>query len=248
MDKKLKVLIVDDDEMMRRGLYEYLTSKGIDVLEATNANDAIELAFEKRPDAAILDIVIPASKNVKRDFALSEGVRVAKIIKSKYPEIGIVLLSAYEDRGAEVWEMVQKGVRGLVYKLKGCVPSELEEAIYESIKNRVSIDAEVSTGLNSTASIILQALTIAEKKWVDRVYENLKELTPRELEIVKCFAASRTVKGVARDLILSPKTVQNYVDKIYSKVGLMDLNEDFEKIRKSTILTKAYLIYDLRTK
>lgn len=248
MMKKTIVLIADDDEMMRKGLLSYLTAKGIEVFEATNAEEALKVAFERDPDAAILDIVMPSSKGSKRDFGASEGIRVAKIIKSKRPEMGIVLLSAYEDRGSEVWAMVQGGIRGLVYKLKGCLPSELEEAIYESIKNRVSIDAEVSTGLNSTAAAFMQALTLVEQKWVDLVRGNLGNLTSRELEVAKCFSASRTVKGVARDLYLQPKTVQNYLNKIYLKVGLGSLDEEVENLKKSTILIKACTIHNLGAK
>lgn len=243
----IKVLIADDDAFMRRGLKEYLCTKDMIILEADNATEAEQLAMEHLPDVVVMDIVMPAGSDAKRNLGHSEGLEAAKRIKARNPQVGIVLLSAYADRRGEVGEMIKNGAGGVVYMLKGDMPTDLLVAIRAAAAGQVRIGSEMCGGLDDT---ILTSLTAEEHPWVKEAITRLAELTPQELKVVELLAASRTHEGVATALNIRKKTVQNHVNTIYDKLGLSPKEVNTEKpkslLRKSLLLAKAYTIAQLR--
>lgn len=244
--ERLKVLIVDDDALMRGGMRPFLAGLGMEVLEAGSGREGLELALAERPDVAVLDIVMPEEEGGIRDFERSVGLELARNLKAAFPSIGIVIFSAYEDRGAEVWDLVRSGVKGVVYLLKGALPDELAQAIRSAARGRVSIDGDVvlESG-TSAAQGLLEMLSPEERSWVELALESLNTLTAREREVLGLLAESRTVEGVASHLHLAPSTVTNTINSIYSKLGLSAVDESEERLRKSSIAVKAWLIHRL---
>src|SRR6266404_5759755 len=112
------ILIADDDAFNRDGLRLYLNGEGLDVLEAGDEETGQEFAAENALDAAVIDIAMPARPGVRVRPNDSGGIRLARRIKEASPAVGIVIFSAYEDRGSDVLEMLRTGTRGLAYKLK----------------------------------------------------------------------------------------------------------------------------------
>ena len=239
---KLKHLVVDDDAFNREGLRAYLAGQGFEVAEAGDEASAWEAAQATSPAAAVIDISIPASAAQRTKPTDSFGLSLARRLKQAHPALGIVLFSAYEDRGDDVMTLMRAGYRSLAYKLKGCPPSDLLSAIHDVLAGRVVIDPEV-TGRKSLAAELLNQLTPDEREHVSHAVAQLEELTQREREIAYRIAASQNVKGIALALHLSPKSVENNITTIYSKLGLNVLPPN---LREVVILAKACMVKDLQ--
>lgn len=240
----IKILLVDDDVFTRIGLCLYLQEQGYVVVEAGDAETARLLVAEQRPPVAIIDIEIPKTKMSSNTRQNSTGVELAIWLKERYPTLGIVLFSAYEDRGQELLKLVQQGVRGVGYQLKGSRPSKLLQAVQGVMKGQVMVDAEV-TQLRRTAMELLARLSPTERFWVEQTLDRLVHLSPREMEVAQQVALGHTVKGTAEVLCLAPKTAENHLGRIYDKLGLDQMHLEAPHLRQVTILAKAFLIYDL---
>jgi len=243
---QLKILLVDDDAFNRDGLKLFLTREGSEVIEAGDEATAWQLAERERPEAAILDISIPPDAQTKSSPNHSYGLRLAQRLKHAYPTLGIVIFSAYDDRGGDVLQLIQSGQRGLAYQLKGSHPRTLLAALRDVLAGRVVIDPEVQFNRRGAATDLLQQLTLDERPWVERVLENLNQLTAREHDVVQRLAASHNTEGIAQALSVAPKTAENYITHVYDKLGLNDMGREAQHLRKVVVLAKACMIRDLR--
>lgn len=241
-----KVLVVDDDVFNREGLRLYLEESGYEVYEAADVAAAKEVAKEKSPNVAIVDIVMPMKVGESAQSTRSAGIELARYLKKLDPAMGIVIFSAHDNRGSDVWNMVRDGMRGMVYKLKGCPPSAIKEAIQEALAGRVLIDQDVLINPRTLVDELLAQLAEDERPFVTTAVSQLDELTPRESEIGRRLAASHSIQGIADALGISTKTVENHVSHIYGKLNLTDLMADEgPSLRKVVILAKAHMIKEL---
>jgi DNA-binding NarL/FixJ family response regulator len=246
MPKTIKVLLVDDDVFNREGMRLYLNREGMDIVEAGDEARAWDLAQAQALDAAVIDISIPPDSCSPSLVGNSFGIHLACQLKQTYPALGIVLFSAYGDRGSEIFDMVREGTRGLAYKLKGSQPSALLAAIHDVIAGRVIIDSEVHASQRGLADELLKRLTSDESHWVKIAADNFEQLTPREKEIAQRLAASHNTEGIAQALSVSAKTTENYITHVYEKLGLSEIAHEAPHLRKVVILAKACMINDLR--
>lgn len=237
----MTILVVDDDAFNREGVRLFLEGFDFPVIEAGDAESAWEQVQTNQLQAVVLDIVLPQKKEEKVDFQVSVGVTLAGRIKRSYPSLGIVLFSAYEDRGSAVLDMICHGVRGLAYKLKGATPTTVLEAIYAVQTGQVVIDAEV-TNLSLLSQRFFDLLSPLERPWVKQTAEHLATLTDREQKIAYFLAASHTPSSIADQLNLSQKTIENHITNIYKKTGLDELDP---QLRQIVILAKACMLRDL---
>jgi DNA-binding NarL/FixJ family response regulator len=242
----VKILLVDDDAFNREGIRLYLTGQGMDVVEAGDEATAWQIAQTQPIEAAVIDISIPPDGHSPSKVSNSYGIHLATRIKQAYPAVGVVLFSAYGDRGSEIMDMIREGIRGLAYKLKGSQPIALLAAIHEVIAGRVVIDAEVHANRQGLAEELVKRLTPDEALWVEVAVENFGMLTPRETEIAQRLAASHNTEGISQALSVSSKTTENYITHIYDKLGLNNIGQDAPHLRKIVILAKACMIHDLR--
>jgi len=246
MSKTIRVLLVDDDAFNREGVRLYLMREGLEVVEAGDEAAAWEMAQTQPLDAAVIDISIPPDSNSPPRVAYSFGIRLANRLKQAYPSLGIVLFSAYGDRGSEILDMVRDGTRGLAYQLKGTQPGALLATIHQVIAGRVVIDPEVAANQHGLANELLKRLTPDEGHWVEIAVANFGLLTPRETEIAERLAASHNTEGIAQALSVSAKSTENYITHVYEKLGLNDIASEAPHLRKVVILAKACMINDLR--
>jgi DNA-binding NarL/FixJ family response regulator len=244
----IKVLLVDDNTFHRGGVRRYLKQKGFHVFEAGDEATAWQIASAQTPAVAVIDISIPPSPDQTSHTQYSFGLNLAERLKDTYPTMGVVLFSAYEDRGQEVFAMLHAGKRGLAYKLKGCRPSALLSAIHTVRAGRIEIDPEVQATPPSLLTDVLARLSAVERAWVERVLDNLDGLTPREREVVDLLAASYNTLGIAAALGITPKTADNHISHIYEKLGLNELVNSAPHLRQSSVLAKACLIQDLKAR
>lgn len=246
MEQELDVLIVDDDVLNRNGVRLYLQQQGFDVHEAGDARSAWQTVEEQRPDVAVLDIVLPPAPKVRAKHHRSEGVTLAHRIKRAYPQIGVVLFSAHQDRGGRVWDLLHAGHAGIVYTLKGRSPETLLRGIRDAYAGRVVLDPAVLTTAHSLADEFVQRMAAVERPWVERAAERMERLTPRERDVINRIAASFNVEGIADHLGISAKTVENHITAVYNKLGLGNLGDEAPALRKTVILAKACILFDLQ--
>lgn len=242
-----KVLIVDNDFSVRAGLKAYLLEEGFQVLDAGDEETAWQIATTHTLQAAIVDIALPATSTASSVSRREEicGLRLAARLKETYPPLGVVFYSAYPEYRREVVDLIYTWHRGVVYKLKGCLPSALLAALKESLEGGVWIDPEV-TDPPSLADELLERLAPDERLWVERALTGLGQLTPQEREIARRIAASHNTQGIATALSISPGSVENHISRIYFKLGLSDLKTQAPQLRNVVILTKAWMLYDLQ--
>lgn len=240
-------LLVEDDSFNRQGLSLFLQQSGFEVREVSDASTARSLAADCPLDVAIVDIVLPLESGQAVSQSANVGVELAEDLKKLRPGLGVVIFSAHADRGTAVFRMLNGGMRGIAYKLKGCDPGEFLDAINAVLAGRVVIDREV-TDVSSLAHELQRQLSEAERPWVENVLGSIERLSRREFEIASKLAASQTVRYIAESLVLTPKTVENHRDRIYSKLGLTHSEWDgavFRQLKQDVILVKSFMIYDL---
>lgn len=194
MKKNIKMIIVDDSEVVRLGLksllsmYPHLEIVG----EAANADQAICLTKEKRPDVILMDIRMPQKS----------GISACKEILSLYPHTSIIMLTSYDDDEA-IYESIMAGASG--YILKEISSDDIIHSIEEVAKGRSLLDPAI------TAKVFKRMrMTEIEKK--------IQELTAQEKQVLSYISQGLTNKEIAKVMVLSEKTIRNYISQIFSKL------------------------------
>jgi DNA-binding NarL/FixJ family response regulator len=242
----IKVLVVEDHDQTRAGIRDYLLGQGLEVDEASNTADALELVRTSKPHAVVLDIVIPPRHGEKVNLHHGDGIRAARLIKEHDPDIGIVLLSNHPYYRPEVLDLAGQGYGGLVYLFKGEGPAhELRKAIEDAVEGRLAFDPQVGRTGTPRPNGMSRSLTDQEREKIEYAVSQLNDLTNREWDILELVSAARTNAGIAKELFIDPTTVQSHLSKIYSKVGLGE-GDDLALLDKRALLSKAYLIYRSR--
>lgn len=239
------ILVVEDNEFNRDGVVLYLKSHGYRTVEAGDEAEALAIAGREQPWAAVVDIVIPTQAGSKASTSQSVGLRLARRLKELHPSLGLVIFSAHEDRGAEVWSLVRDGVRGIAYLLKGARPEELLEAIQNTVTGRVILDGVPPTARSRLAEEMLVRLSPQERPWVERAVILMPSLSEREREVGRRLAASQNTQGIADDLNITPKTVEGHISHVYDRLGLAGVDQRSPTLRKAVLLAKAFMIYEL---
>jgi DNA-binding NarL/FixJ family response regulator len=192
----IKVLLVDDNAIIRRGVRSLLDdASDIDVVaEAGDGRAAIAAAREERPDVVLLDVRMPVMDGIAAAGPLSEMSKV--------------MMLTYSDEEEAVTAAIRAGAAG--YLVHGRFqPDELHERIRELAGGQAVLSPAV-------APAVFAALRRAPLAGNDR---NVDELTARESEIMNLIAQGRTNGEIAEQFVLSEKTVKNHVNRIYGKLG-----------------------------
>jgi two-component system, NarL family, response regulator DevR len=195
--ESIRVFILDDHELVRRGLADLLhSSKDIVIVgEAATAGEALRRIPAAAPDVALLDARLPDGS----------GIDVCRDIRSLHPEIRCLILTSYDDDEA-VFAAVMAGASG--YLLKQIGGSSLIDGIRQVAKGRSLLDPRVT------------------QKLMDRLRHPVQEdpraasLTAREREILDLIADGRTNRQIGEELFLAEKTVKNYVSSVLAKLGM----------------------------
>lgn len=240
-----RVLIVDDDTFNRDGINMYLTKRGYTVFEAGDEAAAYALAEKHQPVTAVVDIVIPPHARARANIDKSVGLHLVRRLKELNPQMGIVVFSAHEDRGAEVWELVRDGHRGIAYLFKGIRPERMLQALQDTAAGHVILDGIAAASRPKLAEEIHRRLSPEERPWVDMAVMLLPTLTEREQQVALRLAFSQNITGISIALGITQKTVENHISRVYDKLGLSAVDERAPQLRKSSLLGKACMIFDL---
>ena len=196
---KLDIIVTDDHKLFRKGICALLSDFEFvnEIDEAGNGQELIDLinAREATPDLVLLDIQMP----------VMDGVEATKYLKSKYPEIHIVIISMEEDVQL-VSHLVEEGVDG--YLLKNADPDELELAIRMIMKNEFYFSS------NLTGAFLRSTRTQNSSKASAGKSDLFSE---RELQVLELICKELTATEIAEELSLSARTVEGYKRSLLSK-------------------------------
>ncbi|KRK15419.1 LuxR family DNA-binding response regulator [Loigolactobacillus coryniformis subsp. coryniformis KCTC 3167 = DSM 20001] len=194
----IKVLLVDDHEMVRIGVASYLAVQDdIEVIgEAENGKVGFEKALELRPDVIMMDLVMD----------VMDGIESTKKIMAAWPEARILIVTSFID-DEKVYPAIEAGAKS--YILKTSTAAEIADAIRATNKGESVLEPEVTTKM-------MHRLT-------QRPEPNLYEdLTKRETEVLKLIAQGKSNQEIADELFITLKTVKTHVSNILSKLQVED--------------------------
>lgn len=195
----IRVLIVDDHEVVRVGLRSLLNrASSVEVVgEAGSAAEGVALAERRRPDVVIMDVRLPDRS----------GVDGCREIRASNPKIQVIMLTSYADDEA-VLSSVMAGAAG--YFLKQVRGSELVKAIETVASGQSLLDPAV------TQTILNRMKRLASGEHFDE----FTALSAQERKVLGLVAEGKTNKEIANALDLSDKTVKNYLSNIFAKLNL----------------------------
>ena len=198
----IRVFLLDDHEIVRRGIRELLESAGdIEVVgEAGTAEEALRRLPAANPEVAILDVRLPDG----------DGVSVCREIRSSMPTVQCLMLTSYADDEA-LFDSIMAGASG--YVLKQNRGTELVEAIRKVAAGQSLLDPGV------TARVLERLRTgiVGDEK--------LEGLTDQERRILEFLSEGMTNREIADQMFLAEKTVKNYVSNLLSKMGMQRRTE-----------------------
>lgn len=199
--EEIKVLLVDDHEMVRIGLAAVLgTEDGIEVVgEAGSGEEGIRLAQEYNPDVVLMDLVMEGM----------DGIETTRQLLKLYPECKVIVLTSYLD-DEKMYPVIEAGA--FSYLLKTSRASEVADAIRAAARGQSVLESQV-------ASKMMNRFRSSAKGSEAPAY---KELTEREMEVLKLLAQGKSNQDIADQLIIGIKTVKFHVTNILAKLGVED--------------------------
>ncbi|WP_262174796.1 response regulator transcription factor [Saccharococcus sp. Marseille-Q5394] len=194
----IRILLVDDHEMVRIGVSAYLqTQPDMEVIdEAVNGKEAVEKALALRPDIILMDMVMPEMNGAEA---------TAEIIK-QWPEAKIVIVTSFLDDD-KVYPALEAGA--ISYILKTSNAKRIAEAIRDTLKGQTVLEPEVTSKM-------------MQKMRSGNGHRLHNDLTERELEILLLLAKGKTNQEIADDLFIALKTVKTHVSNLLSKLEVQD--------------------------
>jgi DNA-binding NarL/FixJ family response regulator len=215
----IRVLVADDHPVFRYGMRAMLGAEpDIElVAEATDGDEAMELALELKPDVILMDINMPKTN----------GIEAARKILEVNPRTGILMLTMFEDDDS-VFAAMRSGAHG--YVLKGADGAETVRAIRAVASGEAIFSPTI-------ARRFMQYFSRSRRKSGSES-QPFPELTGREQDILNLIAQGYTNTAIANRLYLSPKTVRNYVSNILTKMQVSDRAQAIIRAREAGLGNK----------
>jgi DNA-binding NarL/FixJ family response regulator len=206
----VRVVLADDEALLREGLARLLAEAGVDVVgKAATAPEALRSVALTRPDVAIIDIRMPPGHT-------DDGLVAAQEIRRSHPEVGVLVLSHHlESRYA--MRLLEEAPERAGYLLKERVSdvAVLVDALHRILAGECVVDPTIVSRLMSAR----------------RAQRPLAELSNREREVLGLMAEGRSNQAIRELLFLSPKTVEGHVRQIFIKLGLRDSPEQHRRVQ-----------------
>lgn len=205
----MRVALVDDSTLFRRGVAMLLGTVGVDVvLQASSAEEALACLDAARPDVVILDIRLPPTFT-------DEGLVLAEQVRAAQPSIAVLVLSTYAVSSYAV-RLLETGSSGIGYMLKDRVDDigALHEALTRVAAGELVIDTEI----------------VGRLLGQERRSTGLDLLSERERDVLALMAEGRSNVAIGQQLYLSPKTVESHVASVFLKLGLHPAPDDNRRV------------------
>ena len=205
-NSKIKVLVAEDQELVRKSLEIILGNQDtIELIGAvSNGQEVIRFIRGSLPDIIIMDIRMPKM----------DGVTCTRIIKDQYPQVKIIILTTFDD-DEYIFKALRDGASG--YLLKGISVNELITAIHKVYKGSAMINEDIAS------KVVNLFADIAKSKLYIEVNElGKKDINTTEKKIITLVSQGLSNKEIAVELSLSEGTVRNYLSNILEKLNLRD--------------------------
>jgi DNA-binding NarL/FixJ family response regulator len=205
---KIKVMIADDQRLMREGLKTILDlEQDLTVVElAENGRDALNKIAEAQPDVLLMDIRMP----------VMDGVECTGMIKQQYPGVKVLILTTFDD-DEFIIEALKNGAVG--YILKDLSSEKLVGAIRDVYEGNSIMQPEI-------AAKLISHITGSKKEPLNNnvasELKQTKELTDREKEVLQLVGKGMSNSEIAKKLYISEGTVKNYISTLYAKLEVND--------------------------
>ena len=208
-EPRLRVAIAEDTVLLREGIARLLEEAGFEIVgQSSTADDLLLKVRSYHPDVAIIDIRMPPTHT-------DEGLRAAKTIRDKHPDVGVLVLSEYLEP-TYAMEVISDNAEGVGYLLKQRV-SELDD--FASAVRRV---AEGGSALDP--AIVTQLVGRRRRD------DPISSLTPREREVLELMAEGRSNQAIAERLVVTERAVEKHVTNIFGKLKLTATPEDHRRV------------------
>lgn len=205
---EMRVVVAEDEIILREGLCSLLAQEGFDVVaQADTADGLLAAVRDKNPDLALVDIGMPPRHS-------TEGIDAAKIIQQEFPRTAILVLSAHID-AQHAKELLRSG-RPVGYLLKSRVASK--SVLLDAIRR-------VADGESVLDSTFVQELVSGA-----RHNDPLDTLTRREHEVLMLMAEGLSNAGIARRLVVAETTVEKHIGNILAKLNLIDGEDTHRRV------------------
>ncbi len=214
----IRIAIVDDNTFLQKTIQDKLSFfADVEVrMKAIHGQDIIEkLEKNHNLDLILMDIEMPKMN----------GIEATAIIKSKYPQIKIIMLTVF-DNDENIFKAIKAGADG--YFLKEVNPQELYNGIQETL----------SGGAGMTPSIALKTLKLLREPLVfdDSITKEEISLTSREIEVLEQLSKGLKYNAIAENLFLSPGTIRKHVENIYAKLQVHNKLEAIQKAKNNKLI------------
>ncbi len=206
----VRVVIAEDEALLREGLSLVLTQGGFHVVAAAaTADELLELTSDQQPDLVVTDIRMPPDRT-------DDGLRAALTIRRTMPEVAVVVLSQHLQRRYAV-ELLSSGSSGVGYLLKQRI-ADVEhfcQDLRRVCAGGTALDPDV------VALMVARARTD---------HDALRRLTPRQQQVLVLMAEGRSNGSIARDLVISEKAVIQHTSRIYDELRLPVSGDDHRRV------------------
>jgi NarL family two-component system response regulator LiaR len=199
--EKIKVLIVDDHQIVRQGLRTFLElNQDINVVgEALNGADAVQQVRQLAPHVVLMDLVMP----------IMDGIEATRQIKALGQSVKVIVLTSFTEDD-KVFPAIQAGASS--YLLKDVSPDDLLEAVRAAYRGEPRLNPNIARKLMEQISSPSNSTN----------KNHLEKLTDRELDVVRLVASGCNNLQIAKQLVISEKTVKTHVSNILAKLNLDD--------------------------
>ena len=210
---KIRVAVVDDHDMVRKGLLAYLvTEPDIDIVgEGASGNEAIEIARKTKPDVILMDLLMENGT----------GIDATREIVKFHPTCKIIIITSFYD-DEKVFPAIEAGA--FSYLLKTSQADDIIKAIHKAMSDEPVIEPKV-------ASKMMNRFRAPTKHLHD-------DLTERELEVLMCLGDGLTNQEISDTLFIGVKTVKTHVSNILGKLGVADRTQAAIYANRHGILKK----------
>jgi len=215
----IRVLLVDDQALFREGLETLLSvHKDIQVVgQASNGQEAVEVAARVHPDVVLMDVRMP----------ILDGVRATRLLKKALPQCRVIVLTTFDD-DEYIFDALRTGAVG--YLLKDVASTQLVEAIRAAARGESILEPSVA------AKVIAEFTRVSSMVPAAQMEQLVEPLSERELEILGLIVRGASNKEIASQLFIAEGTVKNHVTHILGKLGVRDRTQAALKARELGLL------------